>query len=104
MDDDLDGRITWGEARARLDTATSYAAARIAVDAGGACPLRPTTAGVSESGGLGYLDLSFAATCPDATQPMTVGSTLIAEIDPAHRVFLTASDNGRRTSPSTRNR
>ena len=95
MDDDLDGRITWGEAKARLDEATSYATARVAIDAGGTCPLRPTGAGVSESGGIDYLDLSFAATCPDAAEPMIVGSTLFAEIDPAHRLFLTASDNGR---------
>ena len=94
MDEDLDGRVTWGEARARIDAATAYAAARVALDAGGACPLRPGQVGVSQSGGVDYLDMTFAATCPDGTAPIRVASTLFAEIDPGHRMFVTATDGG----------
>lgn len=98
MDEDLDGRITWGEARGRQDEAASYAAARLALRAGGACALAPAGAGASESGGVGYLDLAFTATCPEAAAPLEVATTLFAEIDPGHRLFLTASEGGRRTS------
>lgn len=98
MDEDLDGRITWGEAKARLDEATSYAQARMSVEAGGACPMRPTGASVSRSGGIDYLDLGFTGTCPDPAAPLRVASTLFAEIDPGHRVFLTAADGGRTTT------
>lgn len=92
MDEDLDGRITWGEARARLDEARSYVAARVSLDAGGPCALVPEGAGASRTGGLDYLDLTFAATCPDPAAELAVGTTLFAEIDPAHRLFLTVSD------------
>ncbi len=98
MDEDLDGRITWGEAKARLDEATSYASARLDLEAGGACLLTPTGAGASRTGGVDYLDLAFAATCPEAAAPLEVGSTLFAEVDPGHRLFLTASEGGRQAS------
>lgn len=98
MDDDLDGQITWGEVKAQLDVATSYATARVSLDAGGLCPLQPATAGVSQSGGIAYLDLAFIATCPATTAPLRVGSSLFAEIDPGHRLFLTATDGFRQTS------
>lgn len=98
MDEDLDGRITWGEARARLDATTAYVTTRVSIDAGGACPLRPTGPGVSRESGIDYLDLAFAATCPSGTDPLRVGSTLFAEIDPGHRLFLMASDGDRETS------
>jgi hypothetical protein len=98
MDEDLDGRITWGEAKARLDAARSYAASRVRIDAGGDCPLRPEGAGVSQSGGIDYLDLTFTATCPDEAEPLQVASTLFADIDPGHRLFLTTSDGEFQTS------
>lgn len=94
MDEDLDGRITWGEARARLPEATAYAAARLALDAGGACALGPMAAGVSAEGGVDYLDLAFAATCPDARAALSLTTTLFAEIDPDHRLFLASAEDG----------
>lgn len=98
MDEDLDGRITWGEAKARLDEATSYASARLDLAAGGACALTPTGAGASRSGGLDYLDLAFTAACPEAAAPLEVGTTLFVEVDPGHRLFLTASEGGRQAN------
>lgn len=98
MDDDLDGRITWGEAKGRLDIVNAYAAARLSLEAGGPCPLRPVGAGAVESGGIGYLDLAFDATCPDGAAPLRVGTALFAEIDPGHRLFLTATDGARQAS------
>lgn len=98
MDEDLDGQITWGEARARLDATISYASARLALGSGGACPLRSTGAGVSRSGALDYLDLTFQATCPDATGPIELRTSLFAEFDPSHRLFVTISDRGQETS------
>jgi hypothetical protein len=85
MDEDLDGRVTWREAQARLDEAISYATARVSLDAGGACPLRSVETGVSQTTGVDYLDMAFAA-------------TLFAEIDPGHRMFLTASEGSREAS------
>jgi HupE / UreJ protein len=98
LDADLDGRIIWGEAKARLPAITAYVTAGLALDAGGACTLTPAATDVTANGGVDYLQLAFTATCPDATAPLTLRSRLFAELDPDHRLFLTASDNGRTTT------
>ena len=98
MDEDLDGRITWGEARRRLDVADAYLRAGLRLDAGGACTLTRRDAGVSSSGGVDYLDLRFAATCPSADAPLTARSELFAEIDPDHRMFVQATAGGATSS------
>jgi HupE / UreJ protein len=98
LDEDLDGRITWAEAETRLPAVTAYALAGIRLDAGGACGLRQTGAGVSANGGIDYLDLRLTGTCPDAAAPLTVGARLFADIDPGHRLFLTATTAGQSTT------
>ncbi len=91
IDEDLDGQITWGETTRRIDALSAYVASAFTLDAGGNCPLSRTNAGASDSGGIEYLDLSFTARCPDATAPLRATSRLFADIDPDHRVFLTAN-------------
>lgn len=98
MDEDLDGRVSWREAQARLDEAVSYATARLSLEAGGACPLRSLETGVSQTTGVDYLDMAFTATCPSEDAPLRVASTLFAEIDPSHRMFVTASEGSREAS------
>ena len=97
MDEDLDGRITWGEARRRLDAVEAYIRSSFALEAGGACTLKRTGADASESGGIAYLDLNFEASCPSASAPLTARSRLFTEIDPDHRMFLSAA-TGERTA------
>lgn len=91
LDDDLNGQITWAETNARLPAILAYVTAALQFDAGGLCALQQTGQGVSESGGIAYLDLQFAATCPSADAPLRITTRLFADIDPDHRVFLTAS-------------
>jgi hypothetical protein len=98
LDADLDGRITWGETDARLPDITAYLIASLAFDAGGACTLTRTGTDVTANGGVDYLQLTFTATCPDATAPLALRSRLFAELDPDHRLFLTATENGRATT------
>ena len=90
MDEDLDGALTWAEVARRVPAVAAYAQSAIGFDAGGDCPLAPGVAGASVSGGIGYLDLRMTATCPSATAPLTVTSRLFAEVDPDHRMYLTA--------------
>lgn len=90
LDDDLDGQITWAEATARLPGIAAYVSAGLQLNAGGSCPLRMTGQGATANAGIDYLEMTFAATCPDATAPLHIASRLFAEIDPDHRMFLTA--------------
>ena len=98
MDEDLDGRITWGEARRRLDAIEAYVLARFGLEAGGPCLLRRSAAGDSVSSGVAYFDLDLEGRCPSADAALTVRSTVFAEIDPDHRQFLRVVGDGAPTS------
>lgn len=98
MDEDLDGRITWGEARQRLDMVDAYVESSLSVASGGACDLTRTSADASTSGGVAYLDLLYTGRCPNAGAPLNVSSRLFTEVDPDHRMFLQASIGGAETS------
>ena len=98
MDEDLDGRITWGETERRLDAVAAYVTAGLTLDAGGSCTLTRATADNSTSGGIDYLDLGFTGTCPSATAPLTIATRLFTEIDPDHRMFVQSAMDGTSTS------
>jgi HupE / UreJ protein len=91
LDDNLDGQITWAETTARLPQIMAYVTAALQFEAGGACPLQVTGQGASNSGGIAFLDLRFTGTCPAADAPLRATARLFADIDPDHRVFLTAT-------------
>ena len=94
LDADLDGQITWGEARERQDAIVAYLTARLTLTAGGACTLALSDSGASFSGGVDYLDLALTGTCPQATTPLTLASAVFLDIDPDHRMFVTAPAAG----------
>lgn len=94
IDEDLDGAITWAEVQRRIDPIADYLLAGFTLDAGGPCKLTHTTTDVSNSGGIAYLDVYFKGTCPDATKPLQARSRLFTEIDPDHRMFLSAMVDG----------
>jgi HupE / UreJ protein len=98
LDADLDGRITWAESEARLPAVLAYVQARLTITADGACPLTQTGAGVSDNGGIAYLELHLVGACPDGQVPLTIDSSLFAELDPDHRLFLTTQGQGRTTT------
>ena len=98
MDENLDGNITWGETKQRLPAVQTYFSSVFQLDAGGACTLKPNSADVSSDAGIDYLDLEFSAICPVADAPLTATSRLFAEIDPDHRMFLTATLAGETTT------
>jgi hypothetical protein len=94
LDDDLDGSITWAETTARLPKITSYVTAGLQLQAGGDCALSQTGQSTATNGGIDYLELTFSGQCPNATKPLQATSRLFAEIDPDHRMFLTAASGG----------
>ena len=98
MDEDLDGKITWGETERRLAAVSAYVAAGLTLEAGGPCTLTQNTADNSPSGGIDYLDLGFSGICPSATAALTIATRLFTEIDPDHRMFVQSAMSGVSTS------
>jgi HupE / UreJ protein len=98
LDDNLDGNITWGETTARLPAVQAYVLASLDLATGATCTLIPTGQGVFSNGGIDYLELDMAGTCPDATAPLVATSRLFADIDPDHRLFLSALIGGAATT------
>jgi hypothetical protein len=95
LDGDGDGRITWGELRARHAEIAAYAAARLTLAAdGAACPLEigPQRVDTHTDGAYSVLPLHFA--CPHQPATLSLHYTLFAELDPQHRGLLNLTARG----------
>lgn len=90
VDQNLDGRITWGEAKRNLDRIAAYVLGRTKLSAGGECTLTRKAATPVEQSGEGYLSLVVTVACPDAKAPIQVASTLFLEVDPTARVLVSS--------------
>lgn len=89
LDADGDGRITWGELRARHDDIDAYALARLALRGDGQpCRLRPTGHLVDEHSDGAYAVLRFDADCGAAPASLEVSYSLFFDLDPTHRGLL----------------
>ena len=91
LDADGDGRITWGELRARHADIAAYAAARLQVQIDGqVCQLSVGEQRVDEHTDGAYSVLPLMLDCPAAAQSLTLtlGYSLFADLDPQHRGLL----------------
>ncbi|RYG24571.1 MAG: HupE/UreJ family protein, partial [Burkholderiales bacterium] len=88
VDQDLDGSITWGEAKASLDKMSTYVLARTTISAGGACTLKRQSAEPIRQEGEGYLSLTFSVDCPDASAPAQITSSIFLDIDPTSKILI----------------
>jgi len=92
LDADGDGRITWGELRARHADIAAYALARLTLHADGTpCPLTATGHLVDAHSDGRYEVLRFAAACPAHPGTLEVGYRLFADLDPQHKGLLRLS-------------
>jgi hypothetical protein len=103
LDADGDGRITWGELKARHEAVAAYALARLQVQADGApCPLAVTRHQVDRHTDGAYAVLVLQLACPAraaAPKRLTLAYTLFADLDPQHRGLLNLRDGaGTRTA------
>lgn len=98
MDENLNGNITWGETKQRLEPISAYVRSAVKLNSGGPCVLSLISSNASADGGVDYLDLDFEGECPDAIMPLKITSRLFTEIDPDHRMFLTANVGGATTT------
>ena len=98
VDQDFDGRISWGEAKGAVSRVAAYVQSHTAMSAGGPCVLRQTSAAPEMLNGEGYLDLGFDVTCPDKAAAVAVASTIFLEIDPTSRVLVSSRTGGQAQS------
>lgn len=101
LDADGDGRITWGETRAKHAEIAAYALARLAIRSdGAACRTEVPQQLVDRHTDGAYTVLQLSITCPDTPTPTQLSITygLFADIDPQHRGLLKLSALGQTRS------
>lgn len=89
LDADGDGKITWGEVKAKTDEISSYALARLAISARGVdCPETFKELLIDNHSDGAYAVLRFSADCPRAGEGVRVSYSLFFDLDPQHRGLL----------------
>jgi HupE / UreJ protein len=94
-----DGRITWGELKARQSALAEYAFARLTIEAIArgdreSCHLRSPGLLFDEHVDGGYAVLRFTADCPFRAAQLAVHYALLFELDPNHRGLLSVAAAG----------
>jgi len=99
LDADADGRITWGELRARAREIDAYALASLELAADGArCETRAQGLLADRHSDGAYAVLRFEAVCPSAPSELGIRYALFAALDPQHRGLLRLEGVGETTS------
>lgn len=89
LDRDGDGRITWGEVRAReTDLAARLLGAVAIGSAGETCRLEPGPLAVEDRAGEHHVTLPFTGTCPQIGRTVRAGYDLLFGLDAQHRGFV----------------
>ena len=102
LDDDDDGRITWGELRAHHDQIARYAFGKIALRADGRMlPPRATGHRVSERDGVPCAVIDFSAATDRPVQNLALEYHLFADRDPLHRGLVRFRRAGDASSAGT---
>jgi hypothetical protein len=87
LDDDGDGRLTWGEVRRHQDAIQRYAYKHLAFNGGpgNACVTSPIRQLVDNHADGAYAVLLFDMVCARVPTKLTLGYSLFFAIDPSHR-------------------
>lgn len=89
LDADGDGRITWGELRARKAALVSWALSRLSISsAGKPCAPGPAHLAVDSHGDGAYAVLRFGLRCATAPSELKVRYSLLFDTDALHRGLL----------------
>ena len=95
LDDDSDGKVTWGELRSHQRDLETYVGEQFSIGATDApCPLNFTALQVNDRVDGTYLWLPFNAVCPKELSELAIGYRVLAGIDPSHRGLLTLTAAG----------
>jgi hypothetical protein len=90
LDDNGDGRLTWGEVRHHQAAIEHYAYQYLRFDggAGNACSVRPTRQMIDNHADGAYAALFFEVLCARAPQKINLRYSMFFSIDPSHRGIL----------------
>ena len=87
LDDDGDGRVTWGEVRRHRAAIEDYAYRYLRVDGGQGnhCSINPKRQMIDDHADGAYAALFFDVACAHIPRSITLQYTLFFGIDPSHR-------------------
>jgi hypothetical protein len=90
LDDDGDGRITWGEVHRHQAAIERYTYQHLALDGGpgNPCSIKPGRQMIDGHADGAYAALFFEAVCARAPSKLTLRYSLFFAIDPSHRGIL----------------
>lgn len=90
LDDDGDGRLTWGEVRRHQGDIDRYAFQHLSLDGGpgNACSIKPRRQLIDGHADGAYAALFFDAVCARSPPKLTLHYSLFFAIDPSHRGIL----------------
>jgi len=94
LDDDGDGRLTWGEVRRHQAAIERYAYASLHFDGGpgNACTIKPGAQRVDEHADGAYAALFFDVRCARTPRKLTLDYRMFFPVDPSHRGILVVHD------------
>ena len=103
LDGDGDGRITWGETRAKHEEIAAYALARLGVASdGAACAISVPEQLIDDHSDGAYSVLRLQLACPQPKDKpparLTISYQLFADLDPQHRGLLNLQAGGQTRS------
>jgi hypothetical protein len=96
LDDDGDGRVTWGEVRRHRAAIEDYAYRNIHAGAGegNRCSIKPQRQMIDDHADGAYAALFFDLVCERVPRRISLQYTLFFKIDPSHRgIFVMNSGN-----------
>jgi len=96
LDDNGDGRVTWGEVRRHQADIEHYAYRYLHVDAGpgDVCALTPGRQMIDDHADGAYAVLFFDAVCSRVPRKLTLHYSLFFAVDPSHRGIFVMHDAG----------
>jgi len=94
LDDNGDGRVTWGETKHHRADIERYAFSRLhATDQGGSsCTIKPTAQLIDDHADGAYAALFFDLICPQPVRTLKLGYRLFWDVDPSHRGIFVLHD------------
>ena len=96
LDDNGDGRLTWGEVQRHRAAIEHFAYQHIALHeaSGNACAIKPGGQLVDAHADGAYATLFFDAVCTPAAHKITLNYSLFFAIDPSHRAIVVMHSHG----------
>jgi hypothetical protein len=90
LDDDGDGRLSWGEVHRHQAAIAHYAYQHLTLEGGpgNACSIKPDRQLIDGHADGAYAALFFEAVCTHAPRKLTLHYSLFFAIDPSHRGIL----------------